>query len=149
VCARVGNMVPATLWSSWVGAGPMEWPMDPGLTASAEGSPRPADGVFWPRGWGSISAQGGVDPSKISAPGCTEISEKTCARSRKPAYRDKGAWQRTLRGRKVFTKPQLTQCLESEEKICTERGKIVAEKSGHGGKGCLWELWKLEGGGLV
>jgi hypothetical protein len=45
VCARVGNMVPATMWSSWVGANPMEWSMDPGLTASAEGSPRPAAGV--------------------------------------------------------------------------------------------------------
>jgi hypothetical protein len=33
------------MWSSRVGAGPVEWPMDPGLTASAEGSPRPADGV--------------------------------------------------------------------------------------------------------
>jgi hypothetical protein len=141
-------MVPATLWSSWVGAGPMEWPMDPGLTASAEGSPRPADGV-WPQGSGSISAQGGVDPPWISAPVCAEISEKICARSRRPAFRDKGAWQRILRGRKVFTEAQLTECSESEEKICTERGKIVAEKSGHGGKGCLWELWKLEGGGLV
>jgi hypothetical protein len=38
-------MVPATLWGSWVDAGPVEWSMDPGLTASAEGSHRPADGV--------------------------------------------------------------------------------------------------------
>jgi hypothetical protein len=29
--------------SSWVGAGPVQWSLDSGLTGSAEGSPRPAD----------------------------------------------------------------------------------------------------------
>jgi hypothetical protein len=104
--------------------------MDPGLTASAEGSLRPADGVFWPRGSGSISAQSGVDPSKISAPVCTEISEKICARSRKPAYRDKGAWQRTLRGRNIFTEAQLTECSESEERFARSVARLSRRRVG-------------------
>jgi hypothetical protein len=50
-------------------------PVDPGLTASTEGSPRPADGV-WPRGSGSISAHDGVYGN------LGWCRKRSCARSR-------------------------------------------------------------------
>jgi hypothetical protein len=86
--------------------------------------------TFWPRGSGSISAQGGVDPSRISVPVCTEISEKDCARSRKPAFRDNGAWQRILRGRKVFTEAQLTGYPESEERFAWRVARLSRRRVG-------------------
>jgi hypothetical protein len=67
-------------------------PVDPGLTASTEGSPRPADQWSGHEGWEAYQ-------HKVV---CTEISEKSCACSRKSAFRDKGAATRILRGRKSF-----------------------------------------------
>jgi hypothetical protein len=115
VCARVGNVVPATMWSSWVGAGPVEWSMDPGLTASVEGSPRPADGVFWPRGSGSISAHGGVYGNLGWCPG------KSCARSRSPRSEIRARGEDSFAEGKVFTKVKFTESHGIGRRIVAER----------------------------
>jgi hypothetical protein len=77
------------------------------------------------------------------------MSRKSYARSRKPASRDKGAWRKVRRGRKVFIEAQLTECLESGEKICME----VWQDSRGEGMGMeemvVLGFWELEGGGLV
>jgi hypothetical protein len=100
-------------------------PVDPGLTASTEGSPRPADGVR--------SGHEGREASQHMMVG-TEISEKKCARSRKPASRDKGAWRRFHRGGKVFTEAQsqdsrsLRKDLHGAWKDGREEGVSMEEK---------------------
>jgi hypothetical protein len=87
-------------------------PVDPGLTASTEGSPRPAD--QWS---GHESREAYQD--KV----CAEISEKSCARSGKSASRDKGAWREVLRGRKSFHQGSVHGIARNWEKDC--RGKEV------------------------
>jgi hypothetical protein len=109
-------MVPATMWSSWVGAGPVGWSMDPGLTASAEGSPRPADGVrSGHEGWEAYQ-------HRVV---CAHVLE-----SPRPEIRARG--EDPSREEKFFTEAQLTECSESEEKIRTQR---FARKGLH-------EVWK-------
>jgi hypothetical protein len=67
----------------------------------------------------------------------TEISEKKCARSRKPASRDKGAWRRFHRGGKVFTEAQFTGYPESEKRFARSMEGWSRRRREHGGKGCL------------
>jgi hypothetical protein len=93
--------------------------------------------TFWPREIGKHLSTGWCGPFEdISASG-TEISEKICACSRRPASRDKGAWQRILRGRKVFTEAQLTECSESEERFARSVARLSRQRCGHEGNGCL------------
>jgi hypothetical protein len=61
---------------------------------------------------------------------CTEISKKSCARSRKSASRDKSVWREVRRGRKVFTEAQLTECSESEKRFAGSMERLSRSKSG-------------------
>jgi hypothetical protein len=90
---------------------------DPGLTASAEGSPRVAD--QW---------SGHEGREAYQHRWCAEISEKSCACSRKSAFRDKGAATRILRGRKGFHGSSACGAARNWRKLCTEDGRIVAER---------------------
>jgi hypothetical protein len=74
---------------------------------------------------------------------------KSCACSRKSAFRDKGAATRILRGRKGFhgssaygSARNLEKGLHGRWKDCRGRKVSVEER-------VSWRIWKLEGGGLV
>jgi hypothetical protein len=123
--------------------------VDPQLTASAEGSPRPADGVrSGHEKSGSISAQGGVDPSRISVP----VARKSRRRyahvleDPRPGIR--------ARGKESFAEEKFSPRLSSRNVRSLRKdlhevwqdcsGKDVGMK-----EMVVLGFWESEGGGLV
>jgi hypothetical protein len=108
------------------------------LTASTEGSPRPADQ------WSGHEGREAYQHRMV----CAEILENSCACSRKSAFRDKGAATRILRGRKGFHRSSAYGSARNSEKdlhgigsrICTEDGRTVAERKRAWKRGFLEDM---------
>jgi hypothetical protein len=129
-----GYMAPVTMWNKlsiyYLGAGPA-WTLR--LTASAEGSHRPAHG----RDVLATRVRKGLGTDGVPCRGRKSRTaiQKCCACSRKSAFRDKGAANENPSRKETFS-PRFNprNCTESGEGFARKMEGLSRRRSGRGGK---------------